>query len=256
MNIQRDLVKQIIMRELPSIIQQNEEIRIYIRQIIREETNDRFDILLNTIKELMDDSNQRWEENNQRWEENNQRWEENNKRWDKNDDKWDKNEKRLIAIENKLAVLDGRTLEIMYREKISSYFGMMLLRTKILQVNSIVKNLREFLSTPELKELFNLDLLVKGKIWDSDNTILVALEISSVVDKNDVIRAVKRSSLLRKAGFPAIACVAGTSSTEGGTIHAKKTNTVMLCNGSALHWSDAIDELDECGPQLFPSIKT
>ncbi|KPA17886.1 hypothetical protein MHK_001906 [Candidatus Magnetomorum sp. HK-1] len=261
MHIQQHYVREMIMNELPSIIRNDQEIRVFIRQLINEvsvpraEIDDRFYSVLQELKNMRKESEKRWEENEKRWEKNNKRWEKNEKRWEKNEKRWEENDKTLKDHTNRLARIEGITLELRYREKISSYFGLLLLKTKVIQVNSIVMQLKEFLSLTELKELFNLDLLVKGQIWNTDKTILVAMEISSVIDRKDVERALYRSKLLRKSGFPAIAAVAGNSSTHGANISAKENKVLILFNGSALYWDEAIYDLQNSGPEKYPLVK-
>ena len=272
---QRNEIRQIIREELPDILRNDVNIRGYLQELIAEIIMPKLDVLSKQIQDLKNivekfqiennkrwaendkrwaENDKRWIENDKRWVENDKRWDENNKRWDENDKKWDKNEARLIAIENKLSKLDGRTLEIMYRDKISSYFGTMLLRTKVIEVNHIVMNLRDYLSHSELKELFNLDILVRGRIWDTDKTILVAFEVSSVIDESDVSRAFRRCQLLRKAGFPAISAVGGHESAKGIVEMAKQSNTVVLHNGTTHFWEEAITELAQDGPHTYPKI--
>jgi hypothetical protein len=260
-NSQRDDIRHIIQEELPDILRNDIKIRSYLQELITDIMMPKLDVLSKQIQDIKNivekvqmESNKRWDENDKRWDENDKRWDENDKRWDENDKKWDKNEARLIAIENKLSKLDGRTLEIMYREKISSYFGTMLLRTKVIEVNHIVMNLRDDLSLSELKELFNLDILVRGRIWDTDKTILVAFEVSAVIDETDVTRALRRCQLLRKAGFPAISAVGGHESAKGIIEKAKQSNTVVLHNGTTYFWKEAITELAQYGPHTYPKI--
>jgi len=264
-----DHVKEIMRTELPHILREDASIHTYLENFIKEtmfpqieSLNQKIDEVKNMLERLQHkceehwaESKKRWDDNDRRWDKNDRRWDENDRRWDENDKKWDKNEARLIAIENKLSKIDGRTLEIEYRNKISSYFGLLLLRTKIIEVNHIVMNLRDYLSHSELKELFCLDILVRGKLWNSKKMILVAFEVSSVIDETDVNRAHRRSQLLRKAGFPAVGAVGGHDSAAGINEKAEKFNTVVLHNGSILFWDEALAELNRSGPHTFPSIK-
>jgi len=336
MDIQLNIFKQMIIKELPSLIQKDEEIRIYIYDLVkknfptRKEVDDRFDRFLKELKDQREENNKLWENNNKRWEENNKRWEENNKRWKENEKRWDKNEKRWEENEkrweenekrwdknekrweenekrwdenekrwdknekrwdenekrwdenkksweknnqtldelkqivtehtqmikenrDKIGNIEGELLEIKYRNRISSYFGTILLKTKIIEVNSLLKHLRKELTIEELKELFKLDILVKGKIWDTNKQILVAMEISSVVDINDVNRVLKRCALLLKAGYPTIPAVAGKSTTKGGYDTAKSNNVILFSNGSIDFWENALNELISLNMNIFPS---
>lgn len=91
-------VKQIIIQELPSIMQRDAEVRDFILRISREqfadkaETESRFDRVLNELQRDREIQERKWEESraesNRRWEEANHRWEEgrveSNQRWEKN----------------------------------------------------------------------------------------------------------------------------------------------------------------------------
>jgi len=301
MDIQLNIFKQMIIKEFPSLIKKDEDIRIYIYDLVnknfptRKEVDDRFDRLLKELKDQREENNKLWEENNKRWEENNKRWKENEKRWVENNKRWEDNEKRWEDNENsweknesrweenkkswekniktleelkqivtnhtqmikenrdKIGNIEGELLEIKYRNRISSYFGTILLKTKIIEVNSLLKHLRKELTIEELKELFKLDILVKGKLWDTNQQILIAIEISSVVDKNDVNRVLKRCSLLLKAGYPTIPAVAGKSTTKGGYDTAKSNNVILFSNGSIDFWENALNELISLNMNIFPS---
>ena len=68
----------------------------------------------------------------------------------------------------------------------------------------------------------------------------LAVEVSVVVDKEDVRRADRRAELLRKAGLTAMPVVAGEDLTDGGERQAQAWKIPVLQNGRVLLWGDAL----------------
>jgi len=114
-------IREIIMKELPSILEQDKEIQDLILRLSKEhfaekeKTEDRFDKILREIaadreaqikkweeqdKKWAEQARQ-WDENNKRLAENVKRWEENDKRWAENVKRWDENDKRWAEDEKK-----------------------------------------------------------------------------------------------------------------------------------------------------------
>ncbi len=69
-------IKQVIMQELPAIIQRDPEIQRFILQLSREhfadkaETESRFDRLLDELRRDREEQTRKWEEDSRRWEKN------------------------------------------------------------------------------------------------------------------------------------------------------------------------------------------
>jgi len=83
-------LKQVIIRELPGIIQRDKEVQDFILGLAREhfadrrETESRFDRLLEELRRERERQDRRWEEQNRKWEEQNRKWEEQNRKWEEN----------------------------------------------------------------------------------------------------------------------------------------------------------------------------
>ncbi len=96
-------VKQIIMQELPTIIQRDPEIQQFILQLSREhfadkvETESRFDRLLDELRRDREEQTRKWEENSRRWEENSRRREEDSRRWEENSRRWEEQNRKWEA---------------------------------------------------------------------------------------------------------------------------------------------------------------
>jgi len=139
--------------------------------------------------------------------------------------------------------LKGRMLEITYHDKAFAYFGPLLRRVKVIELHTLEDALEAALTPDEFSDLLLLDLLVTGKMKSVSESpeIMLAVEISSVLDKMDVSRAVHRASLLRKAGYRAVPAVAGEKVTKGGKIAAQKQNVVLVQDGQVEFWKEAVD---------------
>lgn len=100
-------IREIILKELPNIIEQDREVQQLILRLSKdhfadkEKTEDRFDKILKELAEDRETQNRKWEEQDKKWQENVKRWDEqdrwwqeNVKRWDEQDKKWQKNAKR------------------------------------------------------------------------------------------------------------------------------------------------------------------
>jgi hypothetical protein len=76
-------IKQIIKRELPTIMRQDEEIRQFILYLTRTqfgdkaETESRFDRLLDELRRDREEQSRRWAEQNAKWDAQNRKWDEN-----------------------------------------------------------------------------------------------------------------------------------------------------------------------------------
>jgi len=81
MNIRE--VKEVIMQELPGILQEDVEMQRFILRISsrhfadKAETESRFDRLLDDLRRDREEQSKRWEEQSKRWTEQNTRWDEN-----------------------------------------------------------------------------------------------------------------------------------------------------------------------------------
>ena len=69
-------IRELVIRELPAILQEDEEVQQFILRLAREhladkiETENRFDRLLDELRREREDQSKRWAEQDKRWEEN------------------------------------------------------------------------------------------------------------------------------------------------------------------------------------------
>ena len=132
--------------------------------------------------------------------------------------------------------LRGKELERTYREKAPAYFGRLLRKVKVVDLNRLRDELESQLSEEELHDVLLTDLIVKGRPQDreQDGDLYLAVEVSAVVDRHDVERAQRRAALLQKAGFSAIPVAAGYELTEGAEQQARKQRVALIMDGGVL----------------------
>ncbi len=162
-------------------------------------------------------------------------------RMDKLDDRMDKLDNKVAKLDNRVAKLAGDSLEERYLKHAPAYLGRALRKAKAFKPYVMEDQLREKLSEADYEDLLLVDLLVRGIPKGHKNIhVWLAFEISVVVDRKDVERAVRRSEILRRAGFTGIPAVAGESLTQGAEELAAARKVVVVTNGKMGHWNDAL----------------
>jgi chromosome segregation ATPase len=139
----------------------------------------------------------------------------------------------------------GDRLERQYREKPFAYFGRILRRARVVPLQEIEEDLEQRLTEEELDELRPLDLLVRGRLHNQaqvSDDVWLALEVSAMVDRNDVERAQRRGAILRRAGYLAVSGVAGEGFTQGGVEAAQEEKVVLFRNGTVQFWEEALTQ--------------
>ncbi len=147
------------------------------------------------------------------------------------------------TLQNQMSEVRGKVLEMDYRDKAASYFGSWTRKPRAVSINELWDVLEERLSQDEMDRLTRLDLLIAGQMhpkWGSGD-IWLAVEVSGVIDKHDIERAVERAGLLRKAGFRAVPVVAGHSMADEALAYEIAAQGVAaLLNGSRIGWERAL----------------
>lgn len=145
-------------------------------------------------------------------------------------------------IDNTVSRLKGESLEWSYRNKIYGYFGYLMRRLKVVDLSTIDEALETTLTSGEFRDVFRLDLLATGQLRESPGgpEVWLAIEISSVVDRNDVDRAWRQASLIRRVGPLVLPVAAGERATAGAETAACDQNVVLMTDGQAEFWDVAV----------------
>ncbi len=160
---------------------------------------------------------------------------------------------RVGLVESKLGQLIGDNLERRHRERAYAYLGQILRPVHAIPIQDMLAQLELHLQDAEVDDLLPLDVLLRGRIRERDAQsgarpeVWLAMEISAVVDKGDVERAMRRAALLRKAGLLAIPTVAGETATEGASLNAELHHVFLLQDGQRLHWQEALTAVLSAG---------
>ena len=156
-------------------------------------------------------------------------------------------QKRTEDILQKLVIRvgknTGKILEIDYRDKAFAYFGALLRKVKVVSLQDLEPVLEQHLNEAEFNALLPLDLLISGQVRRSNqpnDLVYLAVEVSAVIDDNDVLRAQQRASLLRKAGYRTVAAVAGEEITESALSAATAHSVLVVQDGLKQNWEQAL----------------
>jgi hypothetical protein len=149
---------------------------------------------------------------------------------------------RLVANLEDLNRRAGRWIEADYRDKVGAYFGQILKRARAVSPVTIEDTLEAQLSQADFSDVLLIDVLVNGRLRQdpADREVWLAVEVSPVVDQEDVARAVRRAAHLRQAGLPAIPVVAGEDMTRGAERAVALDAVLVLQNGHRDHWEEAL----------------
>jgi outer membrane murein-binding lipoprotein Lpp len=143
---------------------------------------------------------------------------------------------RLTTV---VGVLKGDSLERRYRERAPAYFDDLLRGIHALSSEELAALLDEalsrgVLSRKERRAMLDADVIVRGRRWEDGSEAYLSVEVSSVVDSEDVRRALDRAELLARAtGRPAIATVAGETITEQAEQAARALKVWRVLDGRA-----------------------
>lgn len=125
-------------------------------------------------------------------------------------------EVRFNRIESKLGRLDGRMAEFEWDRKFAGRLGRIVRRSRLRMPSDLVmfEDAHEDgrITDEEADAVRLLDLIVegiKGKGAEA-RRVLLAVEISTRIEENDIARAIERAAILRKVGYDAVPVVGGS----------------------------------------------
>jgi len=113
-------IKEIILKELPAILEEDPEIHRYFLQLSRRhfadktQTEDRFDRVLDELRRDREEQSRKWDLQNQKWSAENRKWDEENRKWDEQNRKWEANQQvinEMLADIRALARKHDTTIE-------------------------------------------------------------------------------------------------------------------------------------------------
>jgi hypothetical protein len=201
-------IKTLLQQQLPQLIAEDAQIRDFILRTVsnyyapKDETQDRFNQILEELRRdreqqqikwdeqnrKWDDQNRKWHEQNRKWDEQNRKWDEQNRKWDEQNRKWDEQNRKWDETLEEIRALNrkhdssigalgsrwGLYSEASFRNALKGIledsFGV-----EVLNINEY-DDTGEVFGRPEQVEL---DLIIK-------NGLLIICEIKSSISKSEM----------------------------------------------------------------------
>lgn len=160
-------------------------------------------------------------------------------------------ELQVQRLTDRMGQIVGDLLEIKYHDKPFSYFGRIVRRARTVDLAEVEDLLGEGLTQEQLFELLQLDLLVHGQLRQPRGErkehpeVWLAIEVSSVVDREDVQRVARPAEILRQAGLPVLAVAAGGNLTPEARELARTTGVALQADGQLELLEEALAKLGE-----------
>jgi hypothetical protein len=124
----------------------------------------------------------------------------------------------------------GRTFELQFRDRLTSYLGRFLRRGKLIANDELLETIEQFVGENEADDFLRADAVAKGLV--DGNPVYVVVEVSSTGDVEDILRAESRAGTLRKAGLASVALVACDVISPESLAFARMRDVRIWCNGS------------------------
>ena len=144
--------------------------------------------------------------------------------------------------DDQFADIRGRLLEIEYRNKVGAIFGGRLRRPRVVDAGDVWELLRGRLDEGEIRRIVAADLIVRGGLLppQGEGELWLVVEVSGVIDRNDVARAAERAALLRKAGLLVVPVAAGERLTQGAMTLSEAFGVALARDGALAGWDEAM----------------
>ena len=135
--------------------------------------------------------------------------------------------------------LKGPSLEAMYRSRGHAYFSRLLRRPHVLtpdELTALIEDARDrgVLSEADARELYEIDLVVRGRRPEDSTEVFLVVEVSWGVGPYDVEQAAQRAGLFSQAGLTTMAVVAGKRMLPEAAALARQTQVWQLTDGQAI----------------------
>ena len=135
--------------------------------------------------------------------------------------------------------LKGQSLEAVYRSKGPAYFSRLLRRPHVLtpdELAALIEDARDsgVLSEVDARQLYETDLVVRGRRPEDDTEVFLVVEVSWGVGPYDVERAAQRAVLLSHTGLATMAVVAGKRMLPEAATLAQQTQVWQITDGQAI----------------------
>ncbi len=115
-------------------------------------------------------------------------------------------------------------------------------RLKVVDLFTIDEALEAPLAPGEFRDVFRLDLIAAEQLREPPGApqIWLAIEILSVVDRDDMDRVWRRAGLIRRTGYPALPVAAGEQATSRAEGAIRNQNVILMRDGREKFWDKAV----------------
>ena len=121
---------------------------------------------------------------------------------------------RLDTVAGRTDMALGELLELRAERRLSSWLGRFLRGLRVRPPGEWERQFRPLLSPAAFDRLLDADLLARGRLTlDGQREVWLAIEVSRVIDAEDVARAQEWAQLLREVGLVAVPVVLGAALT-------------------------------------------
>lgn len=149
--------------------------------------------------------------------------------------KVDKIEGEVEKLKVDVGWLKGGFMELQVRDRVGAFFGKLLKWARLLDSSDLADLLYDaasqgLITQEEAEDALRVDAVVRGQLRsDGLKEVLIAAEISFVVDRVDVERAKKRAEIISRAlSQPTISAVIGREFTEGAKEASQELSVLII----------------------------
>jgi hypothetical protein len=138
-----------------------------------------------------------------------------------------------------VGTLKGKSLEADYRSRGHAYLSRVVRRPHVLtsdELTTLIEDARDrgMLSDIEAQELYETDLVVRGRRSEDGTEVYLVVEVSWGVGPHDVERAVQRARVLSHIGLATIPVVAGEHILPEAHERARQSQVWQVTDGRAI----------------------
>ena len=133
---------------------------------------------------------------------------------------------------NRLDAVLGRTFEVQFRDRLTSYLGRLMRRGKLLRNDQVLDAIEQSIDAVEADEVLRADAIAAGVIDGVASHVVV--EVSVTCHADDIDRAEQRAGILRRAGLVAVPLVACEVISRELLAYARSKQVRIWCNGTIL----------------------
>jgi hypothetical protein len=126
----------------------------------------------------------------------------------------------------------GRTFEMQFRDRLTSYLGRLMRRGRLLRNDEVLDAVEQAIDASEADELLRADVIAAGVVDGLSSHVVV--EVSVTCHAADIERAERRAAILRKAGLVAVPLVACEVISPELLTYARSRQVRIWCNGTML----------------------